>query len=98
MGCRTGPPWSFVLGHSSLIRHSDFVIRILRMRAIPMSNTTALPGIWIHTSGDAFNAPRPGGYLSFLTDEQQARLERIRQSRMLLEGPHRKSLLERQLP
>jgi hypothetical protein len=59
-----------------------------------MQNTTAIPGIWVHTTSDAFNQPRPGGYMSFLTDDQQARLERIRQSRMLFDGRHREYFLD----
>src|SRR5215208_5909875 len=59
-----------------------------------MNDTRAIPGIWVHTAGDAFNAPRPGGYMNFLTDEQQARLERIRQARMLYDGRHREYFLE----
>src|SRR5215208_5035114 len=59
-----------------------------------MNDTRAIPGIWVHTTSDAFNAPRPGGYLSFLTDDQQARLERIRQARMLFDGRHREYFLE----
>src|SRR2546428_13531001 len=56
--------------------------------------TSQVPGIWVHTTCDAFNAPRPGGYLSFLTGEQQARLERIRQSRLLFDGKHREYFLD----
>src|SRR5829696_4663343 len=59
-----------------------------------MSHATAVPGIWVHTTGDAFNSPRPGGYLSFLTDEQQSRLERIRQARLLFDGRHREYFLD----
>src|SRR5690242_12056809 len=59
-----------------------------------MSNTTALPGIWVHTTSSAFNAPRASGYLNFLTDDQQARLERIRQARMLYDGRHREYFLD----
>src|SRR5215211_2421505 len=59
-----------------------------------MNDTRAIPGIWVHTTSDAFNAPRPGGYMNFLTDEQKARLERIRQARMLFDGRHREYFLD----
>src|SRR5215217_1324388 len=59
-----------------------------------MTTTTAVPGIWVHTTSDAFNSPRPGGYMNFLTDEQKARLERIRQARMLYDGRHREYFLD----
>src|SRR5215218_5864447 len=54
----------------------------------------AIPAIWVYTTLASFNAPRPGGYASFLTDEQQARLERIRQSRLLFDGRHREYFLD----
>src|SRR5215212_5436310 len=59
-----------------------------------MTTSQAIPGIWIHTTSSAFNAPRPGGYMNFLTDEQKARLERIRQARMLYDGRHREYFLD----
>src|SRR5215218_10800080 len=54
----------------------------------------AIPAIWVYTTLASFNAPRPGGYGAFLTDEQQARLERIRQARMLYDGRHREYFLD----
>jgi hypothetical protein len=60
-----------------------------------MPTPHALPAVWVHTTLDAFNLPRPGGgYLSFLTPEQQARLERLRQARMLYDGRHREYFLD----
>src|SRR5687767_12637952 len=56
--------------------------------------TTRLPAIWVHTTSDAFNLPRLSESLSFLTPDQQARLERIRQSRMLYDGKHREYFLD----
>ena len=56
--------------------------------------TTAFPAIWVHTTQDAFNAPRLSDTLSFLTPEQQSRLERIRQARMLYDGRHREYFLD----
>jgi hypothetical protein len=51
--------------------------------------------VWVHTTSDSFNFPRAGGgYLSFLTPEQQARLERLRQARMLYDGRHREYFLD----
>src|SRR4051812_1778208 len=55
-----------------------------------------VPGIWIYTTGVDFNAPRPDGYGAFLSDRQQARLERIRQSRLLFDGRHREYFLDEQ--
>jgi hypothetical protein len=55
-----------------------------------------IPGIWIYTTGVNFNASRPDGYGAFLTDAQQARLERIRQSRLLFDGRHREYFLDEQ--
>jgi hypothetical protein len=53
----------------------------------------AIPGIWVYTTGDAFNASR-GGYFDFLSNEQQARIERIRQARLLFDGRHREYFLD----
>src|SRR5829696_2290366 len=54
----------------------------------------AIPAIWVYTTLASFNAPRPGGYGAFLTDGQQARLERIRQARLLFDGRHREYFLD----
>src|SRR5688572_2884230 len=56
--------------------------------------TTRVPAIWVHTTNDAFNLPRLSDSLSFLSPEQQARLERIRQARMLYDGKHREYFLD----
>src|SRR3954467_10691301 len=56
----------------------------------------AIPAIWVYTTLASFNAPRAGGYGAFLTEEQQARLERIRQARMLYDGRHREYFLGEQ--
>lgn len=48
-----------------------------------------IPAIWVYTTGNAFNAPRGSGYAAWLTPDQAARLERIRQARMLFDGRHR---------
>ena len=53
-----------------------------------------IPAIWVHTTADAFNLPRLSNALDFLTDEQKARLERIRQARMLYDGRHREYYLD----
>lgn len=53
----------------------------------------AIPGIWVHTTLE--HAPAPaGGSPSFLTPDQQERLERIRQARLLFDGHHRQYFLE----
>lgn len=59
-----------------------------------MQLAQAIPAIWVYTTGGAFNAPRSGGYGGFLTAAQQARLERIRQARLLFEGKHRAYFLD----
>src|SRR5688572_8278465 len=61
-----------------------------------MQLSRSIPAVWVHTTGSAFNAPRPGGYGTFLSDAQQARLERIRQSRLLFDGRHREYYLDEQ--
>jgi hypothetical protein len=48
-----------------------------------------IPAVWVQTTSDLNNAFRPEGYPNFLTPEQQARAERIRQARMLFDGKHR---------
>jgi hypothetical protein len=54
---------------------------------------TAVPAIWVYTTDDKFNGTRPEGYPGFLTHEQQWRLERIRQARLLFDGKHREYFL-----
>src|SRR3954463_7349658 len=53
-----------------------------------------IPAVWVYTTGEWFNAPRPGGYCAFLPTAQQARLERVRQARMLYDGRHREYFLD----
>lgn len=53
-----------------------------------------IPAVWVHTTGSDFNAQRAGGYGAFLSDTQQARLERIRQARLLFDGRHREYFLD----
>jgi hypothetical protein len=59
-----------------------------------MHLSKAIPAVWVYTTGDDYNAQRPGGYGAFLTDAQQARLERIRQARLLFDGRHREYFLD----
>lgn len=56
----------------------------------------AIPAVWVYTTGADFNTPRPGGYGSFLSADQQARLERLRQARLLFDGKHRQYYLDEQ--
>jgi hypothetical protein len=58
--------------------------------------TTAsrVAGVWVYTTSAAFNRRRAGGYLSFLSDAEADRLERIRQARLLFDGCHREYFLE----
>lgn len=56
----------------------------------------AIPAVWVYTTGDAFNASRAGGYGSFLSPAEQARLERIRQARLLFDGKHKTYFLDEQ--
>ena len=58
------------------------------MPDVTIQQPTMIPAVWVYTTGD-FNAFRPEGYSPFLSPEQQARLERIRQGRMLFDGKHR---------
>ncbi len=57
------------------------------MQMIPNSST-----VWQTAAGN-FNRLRPGGYAAFLTWDQQVRLERIRQARMLRDDQHREYFL-----
>jgi hypothetical protein len=59
-----------------------------------MQPPTAYPAIWVHTTLPSFNLPAFNPRLSFLTDDQQARLERLRQSRLLFDGRHREYFLD----
>jgi hypothetical protein len=53
-----------------------------------------IPAVWVYTTSSGYNAPRAAGYASFLTPEQQARVERIRQARLLFDGRHRQYFLD----
>jgi hypothetical protein len=53
-----------------------------------------IPAVWVYSSGELFNTARAGGYGAFLTPVQQARLERIRQARLLFDGRHREYFLD----
>lgn len=59
-----------------------------------MQLTRSIPAVWVYTTGSDFNAPRAGGYGGFLSDEQQTRLERLRQARLLYDGRHREYFLD----
>src|SRR5215217_6690445 len=59
-----------------------------------MPTPTSIPAIWVHTTQDSFNLPRLNDTLAFLTPDQQSRLERIRQARMLYDGKHREYFLD----
>src|SRR5688572_33180173 len=59
-----------------------------------MQVAQAVPGIWVYTTLPTFNVARPGGYGAFLTEAQRARLERVRQARMLFDGRHREYYLD----
>ena len=50
--------------------------------------------VWNSTNEVGYNALRAGRYAAFLSDAQQARLERIRQARMLFDGQHREYYLD----
>jgi len=50
--------------------------------------------VWSAAGSPQFNQMRATGYPAFLTSEQMARLERIRQARLLLTGQHRQYFLE----
>jgi hypothetical protein len=54
----------------------------------------AIPAIWVYTAGSSYNATRAQGYGNFLTEQQKARLERIRQGQLLFDGRHRQYYLE----
>ena len=53
----------------------------------------AIPGVWVHTTLEHTPAPT-GASPSFLTPDQQERLERIRQARLLFDGHHRQYFLD----
>src|SRR4051812_9244043 len=53
----------------------------------------AFPGVWVHTTLEHLGVPTAGS-AAFLNPEQQARLERIRQARLLFDGSHRQYFLD----
>ncbi len=53
----------------------------------------AQPAVWVYTTGPSYNQVRAPG-APWLTAEQRARLERIRQARMLFQGKHREYFLD----
>jgi hypothetical protein len=57
---------------------------------------SAVPGIWVHTTLAAFNAVPgdDGAPSSFLSPGDRARLERVRQARLLIDGRHREYFLD----
>jgi hypothetical protein len=58
-------------------------------------SVSSVPGIWVHTTLGAFNAPAAeSGLPAFLSPADRARLERIREARMLLDGRHREYFLD----
>jgi hypothetical protein len=64
------------------------------MRFSTSPEVSTVPGIWVHTTLDSFNVPSGEGLPGFLSAEDRARLERIRQARMLLDGRHREYFLD----
>jgi hypothetical protein len=58
------------------------------------STARAVPGIWVHTTLDSFNVPAESESPGFLPRADRARLESIRQARMLLDGRHREFFLD----
>src|SRR5437762_11660688 len=57
----------------------------------------AIPAVWVYTTANAFNSVLGDGP-GFLTKDETARLERIRQARLLYAGgeSHRKYFIEEQ--
>ena len=58
------------------------------------TNVRAVPGVWVHTTLDAFNAAPAGHGPTFLSPDDAARLERVRQARLLIDGRHREYFLD----
>src|ERR1700742_2028722 len=54
----------------------------------------AVPGVWVHTTLEPFNLFPAGDRPAFLPAEDRARLERIRQARLLIDGRHRQYFLD----
>jgi hypothetical protein len=59
-----------------------------------MNVAVSKPRVWNSTAEVAYNTLRAGRYAAFLSDAQAARLERIRQARMLFDGQHREYYLD----
>ena len=64
------------------------------MRFTDTTEVSAVPGIWVHTTLDSFNVPPAARLPGFLSEDDRARLERVRQARMLLDGRHREYFLD----
>jgi hypothetical protein len=54
----------------------------------------SIPAVWVYTTNAASQTIRAQGYGAFLSREQQARLERIRQARLLFDGQHKQYYLD----
>ena len=73
-------------------------MRFATSSAVPP--VVSVPGIWVHTTLPSFNLPFGGGGAeaaglpAFLSDDDRARLERLRQARMLIDGRHREYYLD----
>jgi len=52
-----------------------------------------IPAVWVYSTDSSYSALRESGYPGFLTAAQKARLERIRQARLLFDGKHREYFL-----
>jgi hypothetical protein len=59
-----------------------------------MQSARQIPAVWVYTSTATYNGFRPQGYGAMLSPDQQARLERIRQGRLLYQGRHREYFLD----
>lgn len=61
-----------------------------------MQTRQLIPAIWVYSVGESWNAARPKPYAAWLSDDEKARIERIRQARLLFDGQHRAYYLEEQ--
>ena len=69
-----------------------FISNHMTTSATPV--VSAIPGVWVHTTLPAPGASDASGAPAFLTPYERDRLERVRQSRMLLDGRHREYFLD----
>jgi hypothetical protein len=53
-----------------------------------------MPAIWVYSTDGRWNAAAGSRWPSFFSKPQQARLERLRQARMLFDGKHREYFLD----